>query len=344
MVNLFDVQGLQKFAKQVFQRVGFSEEHATLVSESLVLANLRGVDSHGIVRMAIYAEATQKGLINPKPNIKILKKNNVFALIDGDKTLGCIPANKAVSLAISMAKKDGIGLVGIRNLRHSGMLANYVLKIVDEKLFGLVIANSSPNVALHGFKKPVLGTNPLAVGFPVDGSTPIILDMSTSVVARGKLLIAHKRGEKIPRGWAIDDRGEETTDANEAIRGSLLPIGGYKGLGLAMVIDIICGIVLGGKYGLNIERSWFSQGGFVVLVSRLDLAKSYDDYAQKLKEYMSKIKATPVSEGTRIMFPNEREQKFTNKRIKEGIPIEDETFKGFIRLAKKYGIEPPKPL
>jgi len=342
--NLFSPQELDKFGKAVFQKVGFSEDNAELISSSLVLANLRGVDSHGVIRISYYADAIEKGQINPKPKVKVLKETDIFALIDGDKTLGYIPATLAVDMAISKAKDHGFGIIGVRNLRHSGMLAKYTMQVVDQKLFGLAIANASPNVALQGFKKPVVGTNPLSIGFPVEGSTPIILDMAMSVVARGKVLIASKKGGQIPKGWAINEKGDETTDAEEAIKGMMLPIGGYKGFGLALVIDILCGIIIGGGYGLKIERSWFSQGGFLILASKVDLARSYEDYQMEIREYVKEIKATPVSEGTKVLFPNEIEQELTAKRSKEGIPVEDDICSEFLKLAKRYNIEPPRKI
>ena len=344
MPHLFSLQELKRFGNDIFQKIGFSDENAELIASSLALANLRGVDSHGVVRISYYADAIEKGQINPKPNVKVLKETDIFALIDGDKTLGCIPATLATNMAISKAKEHDFGIVGVRNLRHSGMLAKYTMQVVDQKLFGLAIANASPNVALQGFKKPVVGTNPLSIGFPVESSTPIILDMAMSVVARGKVLIASKKGGQIPKGWAINEKGEETTDAEEAIKGMMLPIGGYKGFGLALIIDILCGIVIGGGYGLKIERSWFSQGGFIITASRLDLARSYEEYQNELEEYIKQIKATPVSEGLRVLFPNEIEQELTNKRKKEGIPVKDDVYSDFLKLAAKYNVKPPKKL
>jgi len=341
LVNLIHYKELVRFSKQLFQKSGFSEENSEIIASSLVFANLRGVDSHGVVRIPYYLKGIEDGLINPKPNIKILKENEFFLLIDGDNTLGCIPATIATNLAISKAKKYGIGLVGVKNLRHVGMLANYIKKIVDEKLFGLAIANASPNIGLRGFKKPVVGTNPLAIGFPVDDSAPIILDMAMSVVAKGKLLLASKKGKEIPKGWSLNERGEETTDPNEAINGMLLPIGGYKGFGLALAIDIICGVILGGEYGLRMKRTWFSQGGFLILASRIDLARNYDEYIKEIKEYIKEVKAVPTSNLTKIKLPNEIEEETTRKRIKEGIPVEDETYREFLKLSKKYSVNPP---
>jgi LDH2 family malate/lactate/ureidoglycolate dehydrogenase len=337
-----DYKDLEKFSKCVFERLGFSEEHSEIVAKSLILANLRGVDSHGVIRIPHYVEGLEQGKISSKPNIRILKENMFFSLIDGGESLGYIPATLATNLAVSKAKECGIGLVGVVNLKHVGMLANYILKIVDNKLFGLAIANASPSMGLHEFKKPVVGTNPLAIGFPANDSPPIILDMATSVVAKGKLLIAARKGIEIPKGWALNQKGEDTTDPKEAINGILLPIGEHKGFSLALIIDIICGIIMGGGYGLKVKKTWFSQGGFLVFASRIDLARSYDEYIRELKEYIKEIKAIPTLEGKRVLLPNDIEEENMKKRINDGIPIEDEVFDELCKLARKYNIEPPK--
>ncbi|MDT7890242.1 MAG: Ldh family oxidoreductase [Desulfurococcales archaeon] len=343
MIYYIDHVELEKFTRAIFMKLGFSEEHANIVAGNLVLANLRGVDSHGVVRIPYYAEGVESGKIIPRPVVKILREGSFYALVDGDKALGHIPAKMATDIAISKARKEGIGFVGAINIWHVGMLASYVLSIVRERMIGVAMANVSPNIGLPGFKKPVVGTNPIAIGFPTD-SAPILLDMALSVVARGKILVAAEKGEKIPKGWALSKDGEETTDPVAAIEGMLLPIGGYKGFGLAMAVDILCGIVLGGVYGLKMQRSWFSQGGFLVMAIRADLMRSYDEYLRDLKEYIENIKATPTAEGIRVLIPNEIEEENMRKRLVEGIPIDDRTLKELNKLASKYGIKPLTPL
>ncbi len=343
MVYYIDHIELKRFAKAIFTKIGFSAEHADIIADHLVLADLRGVDSHGVIRIPYYVSGVESGKINPKPLIKTLREGSFYALVDGDKTLGHIPARIATDIAISKARKEGIGFVGAINLWHVGMLASYVLDLVKESMIGIAMANASPNMALPGFKRPVVGTNPIAIGFPTD-SVPIVLDMALSVVAKGKILLAAKKGEKIPSGWALNKEGEETTDPMEAIEGMLLPIGGYKGFGLAIAVDILCGIVLGGGYGLKIERSWFSQGGFLVMAIKPSLMRDYEEYLGDLREYIRSIKAIPTAEGVRILLPNEVEEENMRKRLVEGIPLDDRIFVELNTLAVKYGVDPLTPL
>jgi len=333
---------LSRFVKEAFMAVGTPEEYANIVADHLVLANLRGVDSHGVIRLPNYIRGIMEGYINPKPQIKIIKDSPWLTLLDGDRGIGHAVAAKATEIAINKAKNLGLGVIGIRNIRHIGMLAYYVLKIVNNNMLGFVAVNASPAIGLPGFKKPITGNNPLAMGFPVKNGEPIVLDMALSVVARGKIMVALKRGERIPEGWALSKDGKPTTDPKEAYEGILLPIGGYKGLGLAIVMDMLCGILVGGgKYSLKVQRVWwFDQGGVLIVALKLDNFMTYEEYFSIVNEYIKTLKSMPTSEGTEVVLPGEPELRIFNERIQKGIPIDDEVFKEFKLLAEKLGIRP----
>ncbi len=343
MVVLVGADDLRGFAREVLMKVCVPQTHADMIVDHLVLANLRGVDSHGIMRLPYYVKGIEDGLINPNPNVKVVVDGDAYALLDGDNGLGQVAATKATDTAIVKASENGIGLVGVRNLRHAGMLAYYVLRILESKMVGVAIANASPNMAPLGCKKPVVGTNPLAVGFPVEGGPPVLLDMATSFAAKGKILLAAKKGEKIPEGWAADKHGRVTTDPRKAMEGTLLPIGSHKGFGLAIVIDAVCGVVFGGEYGLKIKRGrWFSQGGFLVLALKIDAFRPYNDYLKEMREYVSAIKSAPTTEGTEILLPGEPEARVFQERSRKGIPLDEDVFRGLSELSKKFGVNPPK--
>jgi LDH2 family malate/lactate/ureidoglycolate dehydrogenase len=332
---------LSKFSTEVLTKVGVPREYAEVVSDQLILANLRGVDSHGIIRLPVYVRGILEGDINPNPKIKILKEGTSYLLVDGDNGIGQVVALKTTELVIKKARESGVCVAGIRNLKHIGMLAYYVLKIVDNGMVGLVTANASPNIAPLGCKKPITGTNPLAIGFPVSGRPPIILDMAMSVVARGKILVAAHKGERIPEGWAMNKEGRMTTDPKEAIEGILLPFGGYKGFGLAVAIDILCGIVLGGGYSLKMRRSFYSQGGVVIGAVDVGVFRPYNEYLMEIEEYIKEVKATPTADGSEVLLPGEPEYRNYLDRVKNGIPIDDETLKELKELSIKYGVDLP---
>ncbi len=333
---------LRKFSNEVLIKVGVPKEYAEVVTDQLVLANLRGVDSHGIIRLPLYVKGIVRGEINPSPMIKVLKDGGPYALIDGDNGVGQPVALKATELAIKKAKDFGVSAVGIKNLKHIGMLGYYTMKIAENNMLGVVTANASPNIAPLGCKKPITGTNPIAIGFPVRGRPPIILDMAMSVVARGKILVAAHKGEKIPEGWAMNKEGVITTDPKEAIEGILLPFGGYKGFGLALVVDILCGIVLGGGYSLKMSRGMFySQGGVFIGVIDINSFRPYEEYLEEIAEYVDLIKSTPTAEGFEVLMPGEPEHRTYLNRVASGIPVDEETFKELKELSIKYGVELP---
>ncbi|MEM1524906.1 MAG: Ldh family oxidoreductase [Nitrososphaerales archaeon] len=344
MTVYIHVDELRRFTKEVFQKVGVSEDGAEIIADHFAFTNLRGIDSHGIMRTPYYIKAYEDGLINPKPKIRIIREGKNYALIDGDKSLGHIPAMRATELAIKKAKESGISIVGVVNLRHVGALSHYVSKVVEKGFIGISIANASPRMAMIGFKKAIVGTNPISIGFPRENEPPIILDMATSVVAMGKIALAAKKGERVPNGWGINKDGKVTNDPKEIIEGSVLPMGGYKGFGLAIAIDILCGIVLGGEYGLKMERTLFSQGGFIISAIDINTFRPHKDYLKEIEEYVNLLKSTPTMDNVEVILAGELEYKTSQERIHKGIPIDNGVFKELLELSKKMNVKSLKSL
>ncbi|MEM2812228.1 MAG: Ldh family oxidoreductase, partial [Candidatus Bathyarchaeia archaeon] len=194
-------EDLFNFCVEILGRIGVKEEYAKIVAENLVLADLRGRESHGIARLPSYVERVVRGLIDPSGPIEVVMDYGAVALIDAHNNFGQVAAMKATLLAIEKAKKFGVAAIGVRNANHFGMAAHFVLKIVEEKLIGVALSNAPPAIAPWGGKKAMFGTNPICIGFPVEGGSPIVLDMAISEVARGKIRLAALKGEKIPEGW-----------------------------------------------------------------------------------------------------------------------------------------------
>jgi len=326
---------LESFVFKVFKSVGMNEDHAKIIANHLVTANLRGVDSHGIIRVRVYLNGIKDGLINPQPKIKAISNGPTYAILDGDRGLGHIVAYEATRLAIEKAKENKVALVGTRNHWHIGMLSYYILEVIKQDMIGICMANSSPRVSLKGFTKGIVGTNPLAIGFPTP-SFPLIYDGAMSVVSAGKILAYKKEGKSIPLGWAINKSGELTTDPDEALEGFLLPIGSYKGLDIALAIDILCGIVMGGNVGLKLPRTLFTQGGFTLITFRIDAFKDIKEYYEEVKHYIKMLKDIKGRKGQELILPGEREAKFYEERIREGIPLPKEVYKELVNISKEY--------
>ena len=242
---------LRKFAREVLTRVGVPSDHAAMTANSLVEADQRGVHTHGLAYLPVYVQRLMAGGINPAPAIRLVSERPSTALIDGDNGLGQVVGVQAIQLAINKAREHGAGLVGVRNSNHFGAAAHYAMAAAREGMIGLAMSNIGPTMAPWGGITPCYGNNPISYAVPT-GEAAIVLDMATSVVSRGRISAAAARGETIPLGWACDREGRPTQDPNLALEGLLLPVGGYKGYGIALLIDILSGVLTGGAFGQGV--------------------------------------------------------------------------------------------
>lgn len=336
-------EDLFEFCLNALKCVGVREEDARIIADNIILANLRGVDSHGVVRLPSYIKRVAKGLINPLGPIEIVKDQGCTALIDAHNNFGQVAAMRATYLAAEKARKYGVAVIGVRNANHFGMAAHYALKLTEQKLIGIVLSNAPPAIAPYGGKIPMLGTNPICIGFPINMNRSIILDMAVTEAARGKIKLAALKGEKIPEGWAFDEEGNPTTDPKAALKGSLAPIGGPKGYGLALSVDILCGVLTGSAFGQKVKAlddySGPSRTGFFIEAIDVEFFRPYEEYQNCIAEYIKNIKGCPRIKGIdEILLPGEREEKETELRKKFGIPLDNETLHLLKNLAKDLNI------
>lgn len=339
-------EDLSDFCVSILKCVGVKEDYAKIVAENLTLANLRGVDSHGVARLPVYVERVVRGYINPQGPIEVVREHGATALIDAHNNFGQVAAMRATDLAVEKARKFGVSSVGVRNANHFGMAAYYALKLTERKLIGIVLSNSPPAIAPWGGKTPMIGTNPICISFPVDKDDSIILDMAVSAVARGKIRLAALKGEKIPEGWAFDEEGNPTTDPEDALRGSLAPIGGPKGYGLALVLDILCGLVTGSCYLRNVRAldDFSGRSGTGFFIEAIDIKSfiSYPEYEEKIVGYIREVKDCPKRAGvSEIFLPGEIEKREMERRIKLGIPLDHEVLLALEKLGERFGIKLP---
>jgi len=257
-----DAKKLINFSTKVLQRLGVPEEDAQITARMLVASDLRGVDTHGIVSLApFYVKGIKEGVINVKPEMKVFSQAPSTAIMDGDQGLGFVVGHRAMMEAMHRAEKTGAGFIAVRNSNHFGAAGSYAMMALEHDMIGLAMTNTDTTMGMmvpgSASTKPALGTNPLAVAVPAGKKPPFVLDMATSVVAYGKVGIARREGKSIPEGWAIDKEGKPVTDPTKAEsnwmrgEGGLLPLGGtptlggYKGFGLGVLVDILCGVLSG---------------------------------------------------------------------------------------------------
>lgn len=321
---------LREHVQNILLKAGVKDEDSEIITDTLIEANLRGIDTHGVVRLPLfYLRRIKKGLISRNPQYKIIKKSPSAALLDADRGPGQVAALKAIRLAIEMAAQTGLGFVGIKNSSHFGIAAYFTMEALKEDMIGIALTQADARVAPFGACKAYLGTNPFSVAIPAKEELPLVLDMATSVTAMGKIILARKSGKDIPPGIAINKEGEITTDPNEFE--AMLPLGGAKGSGLAIIIDVLSGVLTGSSFGPHIHfGDDFTKPELLShLVGAINIASftSVVDFKKRIDQMIREIKGLPVAKGfSEILLPGEKEFKVREKRLREGIPIPREIF------------------
>jgi len=348
--EVFDAVALEAYAAAVFEKAGLSAQDAGVIGADLIKANLRGLDSHGVSRMPMYLERLRRGLVNPRPRIRVEKVAGAVSSVDGDNAMGFLPSHRAMDEAMRLAEGAGIGLVGVHNSTHFGMAALYVLQALERGYVSMVFTNSSPAIAMHGGRSTFLGASPMAAGVPGGANgAPFLMDMSMTVIARGKIRLAAMRGEPIPEGLALDAEGRPTTDAAAAFEGVCLPFGGVKGSVLGTMMDLMVGTLTGANFGGEVKSLYFDQSGpqnvgHLFFAIRPDLFMSVSGFAERMDDFYSRIKALPRAVGVdEILMPGEPEARTEAKRRAEGIPVTDNVVRDLQGVGAEYGVTFPEP-
>ena len=317
------IKKLKNIINKIFVSHGVTKKHASICSEAIINAELVGAPSHGLSRLKMYCDRIKSKLINPKPKIKIKKISQSIAHIDANNGIGFVAADLAIKTAIKNAKKTGISLVGIKNSGHYGLSGYYAEQAVKHNLIAFCFTNAPPAIAPHGSKKSLFGTNPICFATPTSSKVPFILDTSVSVINRGKIRVAARTGKKIPQGVALDKFGKPTTDAKKALSGVQLPIAGFKGSGLAWMVDILSGVLTGGNHSGKV-RDPFDDFSGPQNIGHLFLAMKPNlfvgNYSQRIKENIKRIKKLPKLKGVKkIYYPGENKYSRYISNLKKNI-------------------------
>ena len=318
-------QQLKNKIKKIFIGHGLNNNHASICVDALINAELVEAPSHGLSRLKMYCDRIKKKVINPKPKIKIKKISKSITHIDANNSIGFVAADIGIKQAIKNAKKTGLGLVGIKNSGHYGLSGYYAEQAVKKNLIVFCFTNAPPAIAPHGARKSLFGTNPICFGTPTSSKVPFILDTSVSMINRGKIRVAAKIGKKIPKGVALDKNGQPTTDAKKALAGVQLPIAGFRGSGLAWMVDILSGVITGGNHGGKVKDPFDDFTGpqnighlFITMKTNLFVS----NYNNRIKENIKRIKKLPRIKGTKkIVYPGQNKFSRYKKNIKKEINI-----------------------
>lgn len=347
---LFTADQLREFTVGVFQKAGASREDALVVTESLIEANLRGVDTHGITRiLATYIKRIQKGLMDPDAKPVIVRERAGTALVDANNGIGQVAAKFCMDLAIHKAKNAGVAYVAVTNSNHYGAAAYWTMMALPHDMIGFSATNGPAGVAPWGGRKPMLSTNPISFALPAGEERPVVLDLATTTVARGRVVLYAKQNRPLEPGWAFDERGVPTTDPHVALKGLLAPLGGYKGYGLALVVDLLAGVMTGANYGAHfpgfLAEDFTRPTGVGSIFAAVDLDGFVDvkEYKARIDSALREIKSSPLAEGAkRIYIPGEIEAEMTEERLKNGIPVPEPVVAELEELGKEMGVPFPK--
>ena len=318
---------LYKLIKKIFIKNNLSPEHASISANALINAELVGAYSHGLSRLKMYCDRINKKVINPKPKIKIKKISQSISHLDANDSIGFVAADIAIKTAIKNAKKTGIGMVAVKNSGHYGLSGYYAEQAVRKNLITMIYTNAPPAIAPFGSKRSLFGTNPICFGTPTGSKVPFILDTSISMINRGKIRLAARNNQKIPGSVALDKFGRPTTDPKKALKGVQLPIAGFRGSGLAWMIDILSGVLTGSNHSGRVKDPFDDFSGpqnighlFITFKTNL-FVKNYNS---RIKDNIRTIKRLPKIKGIKnIMYPGENKFKRFKMNSKKDIKISE---------------------
>ena len=359
-------QELEAFTARVLQAHQVPAEEAEITARVLVSADLRGVASHGVARLGRYISGLDAGYIRPGVAFDIQEPAPAIGVIDAKNGIGQVASEQAMDMAISKARANGIGLVTVRNSNHYGIAGYYVLKALAQRMIGVCMTNSAPLVIPTHGAKALLGTNPIAFGAPAAKNQAFLLDMATSVVPRGKLEVYDRNRKQMPVGWTVDEQGFDCQNPGQVLRnlidrvgGGILPLGGrgetfsgYKGYGLAALVDVLCGVLSGSAFlddVHNLKRE-VPEGeiaaprvGHIFMAVDVGRFQPIEAFEQSMDEFIDRLKASPKAvDQDEILVAGEKEWRRTAESERLGVPIAANVMKTLLEIARRCQAEPPR--
>ncbi|UCF97496.1 MAG: Ldh family oxidoreductase [Spirochaetaceae bacterium] len=344
------VQDLRDFCLSLFQKLDFAEEYAKAVTEAMLEGHLRGAHNQGLGRLPIYVKRIELGLINAKPVHRVVRDSGAAAVLDGDHGMGHYAASKAMNMAIQKAEKHGIGAVGVMNSTHFGVAAYYGRLAVDREKIGMVFTNSTALMAALGGAERLIGNNPLSIAVPRPGHAPVLLDMACSNVSYSTIQRAVQEGSQIPSGWGTDKNGVETNDPAAVLdMGMLIPAGVHKGYGLAVMIDILAGVLTGSAFGKDVGHLYKDlkdkqRTGHFLMAIDIDHFIDRKSFFNRLETFIESIKSSPRAPGVEeLLLPGERSDRRRQGTLQAGVALPGGIVQQLGELAEKFELKQLAP-
>lgn len=344
MNQRIDARLLKRFVSAVYQQANVPLADAEILADTLVQADLWGHQSHGVLRLSWYLERLRSGVMSAITKPEHIVNTPGVSVIEGNDGIGQVLAMQGMKEAIAKAKRNGVAAVAIRNSNHFGTVMYFTRLAAQEGCVAFMTTNGGPAMSpWGGYRDKIIGTNPWSLASPAAGAPPLLLDIANTGVARGKIYLAHNRGEKIPEGWALNTKGEPTTDPVEAINGIILPMAGHKGYGIGVMMDIFAGVLSGSQFLSGVNGPYHSDKksgvGHFISVYNIETFMPVEQYNERIAEFIRKLKAPPLAPGHEgIFYPGELEARNETLHREAGLSLAKGTVQALINLANECSL------
>lgn len=344
MITSVDADELSRLATAILEAHSVPTADAELLADSLVQAELWGHSSHGMLRLPWYTARLRSGAMQAVTDVQTVSDTGSLTVLDGQEGIGQVIATRAVTTGIAKAMEHGISGVAVRNSNHFGTAAYFTRRCADEGMVGILATNASPAMAPWGGRQKMVGNNPWSIAVPAGRYSTVVMDIANTAVARGKIYLARERGQSIPEGWAADSMGVPTTDADAAIDGLILPMGGHKGYVISFMLDILAGVLTGSSYGTDVAGPYQPEArsgcGHLLLTIDIERLMPRAEFEQRMEDLLDRIKGSAPAEGiTEVFFPGEIEARNNIENRRSGLAIPDRTLDSLRELAASSGVE-----
>ena len=338
---------LRVYATRLLERAGLGSSATRRVVDNLLDADLRGVRSHGLAFLGFLVGRVQNGGVNPRPQVRVVSDQGAVLLLDADRGPGQVASHRAMSLACSRARETGVAAAGVFRSNHFGTAGYYARMAADQGLIGLAVSNTGACMAPWGGSTPTYGTNPLAIAVPTGGEFPVMIDIALSRAAWGKIMLTLTRGDPIPGNWVLDRKGVPTTDPKEVPQGMPAPLGNHKGYGLAVMVDILSGVLTGALFGRHItphppEEEPQDTGHFFLALSVKHFMEP-ETFLARVKDYVSQLKSSELAPGfDEVLVPGDPDWRMVRKSLRDGVRLEAATWEMLERFSADLGVPCPE--
>jgi LDH2 family malate/lactate/ureidoglycolate dehydrogenase len=343
-----EAEKLLDFAASVFVAHGVPADGASLAADTLVQADLWGHQSHGVMRLSWYVARLRSGVMRAVADPRLVTDAGALAVIDGRDSMGQVLAARAADEAVRRAKAHGVGVVAMRNSNHFGTAMYFTLRAARAGCVAFLSTNASPAMAPWGGREKRVGNNPWSIAAPAGERPPMVLDIANTVVARGKVYLARQKGQKIPLGWAIDREGEPTMDPFAALGGIILPMAEHKGYGIAVMMDVLSGVLTGSSFGTSVHGPYQAEqkSGAGHLMIALDIAafQPLAEFEARMGTLIAELKSAPLAKGaTEILYPGELEARNEVENRARGLALPPDTLSALRKVAEEAGLRANLP-